>query len=109
VEGLVILAANFLVAVGKILDIILTIYMYIIIARALISWVNPDPYNPIVSFLYRVTEPVLYRIRKRLPSMGGLDLSPLIVLLIIFFLQKFAVNSILDLGYRMKLGLGGFP
>lgn len=104
-----ILAANFLVAVGKILDIILTIYMYIIIARALISWVNPDPYNPIVSFLYRVTEPVLYRIRKRLPSMGGLDLSPLIVLLIIFFLQKFAVNSILDLGYRMKLGLGGFP
>lgn len=109
VEGLVIIAANFLVAVGKVLDIILTIYMYIIIARALISWVNPDPYNPIVNFLNRVTEPVLYRIRKRLPAMGGLDLSPLIVLLVIFFLQKFAVNSILDLGYRMKLGMGGFP
>jgi len=105
----VIIAANFLVAVGKVLDIILTIYMYIIIARALISWVNPDPYNPIVNFLNRVTEPVLYRIRKRLPAMGGLDLSPLIVLLVIFFLQKFAVNSILDLGYRMKLGMGGFP
>ncbi|MRR58443.1 MAG: YggT family protein [Deltaproteobacteria bacterium] len=104
-----IIAANFLVAVGKVLDIILTIYMYIIIARALISWVNPDPYNPIVNFLNRVTEPVLYRIRKRLPAMGGLDLSPLIVLLVIFFLQKFAVNSILDLGYRMKLGMGGFP
>lgn len=109
VEGLVIIAANFLVAVGKVLDIILTIYMYIIIARALISWVNPDPYNPIVNFLNRVTEPVLYRIRKRLPAMGGLDLSPIIVLLVIFFLQKFAVNSILDLGYRMKLGMGGFP
>jgi len=105
----VIIAANFLVAVGKVLDIILTIYMYIIIAKALISWVNPDPYNPIVNFLNRVTEPVLYRIRKRLPAMGGLDLSPLIVLLIIFFLQKFVVNSILDLGYRMKLGMGGFP
>ena len=104
-----IIAANFLVAVGKVLDIILTIYMYIIIARALISWVNPDPYNPIVNFLNRVTEPVLYRIRKRLPAMGGLDLSPIIVLLVIFFLQKFAVNSILDLGYRMKLGMGGFP
>lgn len=103
------IAANFLIAIGKILDILLTVYMYIIIARALISWVNPDPYNPIVSFLYRITEPVLYQVRRRLPSMGGLDLSPLIVLLVIFFVQKFAVNSILDLGYRMKLGLGGLP
>jgi YggT family protein len=101
------IAANFLVAIGKVLDIILTIYMYIIIARAVISWVNPDPYNPIVSILYRTTEPVLFQIRKRLPAMGGLDLSPLIVLLAIFFLQKFAVASILDLGYRMKLGIGG--
>lgn len=101
------IAANFLVAIGKVLDIILTIYMYIIIARAVISWVNPDPYKPIVSILYRTTEPVLFQIRKRLPAMGGLDLSPLIVLLAIFFLQKFAVASILDLGYRMKLGIGG--
>jgi YggT family protein len=105
----VFIVANFLVAVGKLLDIILTIYMYIIIARAVISWVNPDPYNPIVSILYRTTEPVLFQIRKRLPVMGGLDLSPLIVLLVIFFLQKFAVASILDLGYRMKLGIGGLP
>jgi YggT family protein len=103
-EDKVFIAANFLVAIGKVLDIVLTIYMYIIIARALISWVNPDPYNPIVSFLYRVTEPLLFRIRRMLPAMGGLDLSPLIVLLAIFFLQKFAVNSILDLGYRLKLG-----
>lgn len=103
------IAANFLIAVGKVLDIVLTIYMYIIIARAVISWVNPDPYNPVVSILYRTTEPILYQIRKRLPSMGGLDLSPLIVLLAIFFLQKFAVTSILDLGYRMKLGIGGLP
>ena len=102
-------AANFLIALGKILDLILTIYMYIIIARALISWVNPDPYNPIVNFLYRITEPVLYQVRKRLPAMGGLDLSPLIVLLVIFFLQKFLVTSILDQGYRMKLNIGGFP
>jgi len=102
-------AANFLIAVGKILDLILTIYMYVIIARALISWVNPDPYNPIVNFLYRITEPVLYQVRKRLPAMGGLDLSPLIVLLVIFFLQKFVVISLLDQGYKMKLGTGGFP
>ncbi len=101
------IAANFLVTLGKMLDIILTIYMYVIIARALVSWVNPDPYNPIVSFLYRITEPVLGQVRKRLPVMGGLDLSPLVVLLVIFFLQKFVVVSLLDMGFRMKLSTGG--
>lgn len=103
------IAADFLVAIGRLMDIILTIYMYIIIARALISWVNPDPYNPIVSFLYRITEPVLGQVRKRLPGMGGLDLSPLLVLLAIFFLQKFVVVSLLDMGYRLKLSTGGLP
>lgn len=101
--------ANFLVAVARIFDILLTIYMYIIIARAILSWVNPDPYNPIVSFLYRATEPLLNRVRRILPDMGGMDISPLIVLLVIFFLQKFAVNSVYDLGYRLKMGMGGMP
>ncbi len=99
--------ANFLVAVAKLADILLTIYMYLIIGRAIISWVNPDPYNPIVSFLTRATEPVLERVRSRLPYLGGLDLSPMVVILIIIFLQKFAVDSLYDLGYRMKMG-GGF-
>lgn len=99
--------ANLLVAVARLADILLTIYMYLIIGRAIISWVNPDPYNPIVSFLNRVTEPVLDRVRSRLPNLGGLDLSPMVVILIIIFLQKFAVDSLYDLGYRMKMG-GGF-
>jgi YggT family protein len=99
--------ANFLNAVAYILNSILTIYMYVIVARAILSWVNPDPYNPIVSFLYRITEPVLYRIRRRLPPMGGLDLSPLIVLLAIVFLQKFLVTTIFELVSRLKFGLGG--
>ena len=99
--------ANFLNAVTYVLEFTLTIYMYIIIARAIISWVNPDPYNPIVSFLYRATEPVLYRVRKILPDMGGLDLSPLIVLLAIFFLQKFVINSLFELVNRLKFGIGG--
>lgn len=99
--------ANLLVAVARLSDILLTIYMYLIIGRAIISWVNPDPYNPIVNFLYRVTEPVLDRIRSKLPNLGGLDLSPMVVILIIIFLQKFAVDSLYDLGYRMKMG-GGF-
>ena len=99
--------ANLLNAVAYILNSILTIYMYVIIARAIISWVNPDPYNPIVNFLYRATEPVLRRVRRMLPEMGGLDLSPLIILLIIFFLQKFLVTTLFELVNRLKFGFGG--
>jgi YggT family protein len=101
--------ANFLLAVAKIADILLTIYLYILIARAIISWVNPDPYNPIVNFLYRSTEPVLSRVRRVLPDTGGLDLSPIVVLVAIYFLQSFLVRSIYDLAYKMKLGMGGMP
>ena len=101
--------ANFLNAVAYVLEFALNIYMYIIIARAILSWVNPDPYNPIVNFLYRVTDPVLYRVRRMLPDMGGLDLSPLIVLLAIFFMQKFLVSSIFELVNRLKFGSGVMP
>jgi len=101
--------ANFLNAVTYVLEFALNIYMYIIIARAILSWVNPDPYNPIVNFLYRVTDPVLYRVRRMLPDMGGLDLSPLIVLLAIFFMQKFLVSSIFELVNRLKFGSGVMP
>lgn len=98
-------AANFLTAVGRVLDIVLTLYMYVIIARALVSWVNPDPYNPIVNFLHKVTEPVLFQVRRRLPLLGGVDLSPLVVVLAIYFLKKFVVDSILQLGARMMLSM----
>jgi YggT family protein len=98
--------ANFINAIAYILDFSLNIYMYIIIGRAILSWVNPDPYNPIVRFLYRATEPVLYRVRRMMPDMGGLDLSPLIVLLAIFFMQKFVVSTLFELANRMKYGMG---
>lgn len=81
----------FLLALTKVLNFALYFYLYIIIARAIISWVNPDPYNPIVRFLYRTTEPVLSRIRRFLPDMGGIDLSPIIVIAVIFFLLAFPV------------------
>jgi YggT family protein len=93
--------ANFINALATILDVALNLYMWIIIIRALISWVNPDPYNPIVQFLYRITEPVLYPIRKRLPF-GQIDFSPIIVILIILFLQYFLVASLKDLAFRIK-------
>ncbi|RII25795.1 MAG: hypothetical protein CXR31_12340 [Geobacter sp.] len=101
--------ANFLIAVSKVADILLTIYMYVIIGRAIVSWVNPDPYNPIVRFLYRATEPLLSRVRRAIPDMGGLDLSPLVILLGIFFIQKFAITSIYELGFRLKMSGGGMP
>jgi YggT family protein len=93
---------NLLEALAAILNLGLTIYMWVIIARALLSWVNPDPYNPIVRFLYNVTEPVLGWVRRRVPIVfGGLDLSPILVLLAIIFLQKFLVGTLLDLAMRI--------
>ena len=93
---------NVLQALAIILDYVLWLYMWVIIARALISWVNPDPWNPIVQFLQRVTEPVLYPIRRRMGFAMGLDLSPIIALLVIIFLQVALVQSLKDLAYRMN-------
>lgn len=95
---------NLLSAAAYILDIILNIMTWLIIIRALISWVNPDPYNPIVQFLYKVTEPILYPVRKLLP-LGfriGIDLSPLIALLIIYFARSFLVRTLFDLSMRLR-------
>lgn len=96
--------SNILVGLAKVLDMALTIYFWIIIARALISWVNPDPYNPIVRFLYQITEPVLGRVRRFIPYMGGLDLSPLIVIFVIYFIQYAIIPSIIEAAIRLKTG-----
>ena len=94
--------SNFLIAMATILDYGLTIYLYIIIARAILSWVNPDPYNPIVRFLNAVTEPVLFRLRRRLPLFfGGMDFSPIIVILAIVFIQAFVVRSLFQMAARL--------
>jgi len=94
--------SNFIIALARVLDIGLSLYMWIIIAQAVISWVNPDPYNPIVRFLHSVTEPVLYNIRRRIPVyFGGLDFSPIIVILVIIFIQTFLVQSLMQLAARI--------
>ena len=91
-------SSNLIIALAKVIDIILTVYMWIIVARALISWVNPDPYNKIVIFLYRVTEPVLQPIRKIIPRHSRpIDFAPLVVLLIIIFLQYFLVQTMIQM------------
>ncbi|MEJ2068284.1 MAG: YggT family protein [Deltaproteobacteria bacterium] len=96
--------SNLILAVAKIIDYGLVIYMWIIIIRALISWVSPNPYNPIVRFLYRVTEPVLWRVRRVLPFGGGIgiDFSPLIVIFIIIFLRLFLVQTLAQLAQQLR-------
>ncbi len=94
--------SNLILALAWILDLALTVYMWILIIRALISWVNPDPYNKIVIFLYRVTEPVLGPIRRRLPRHNlPIDFAPLVVLLGILFLKYFLVATLMDLARRL--------
>lgn len=94
---------NLLEALAIIIHYILTIYMWLIIIRAVISWVNPDPYNPIVNFLYQTTEPVLYRVRRYLPFRGmAIDISPIIVFILIIFLDRFLVGTIQDIVMRLK-------
>lgn len=95
------LAGNILLALATVADWALTIYMWVIIVRALISWVNPDPWNPIVQFLDRATEPVLAPIRRRLGWGMGIDFSPLIVIGIIIFLQIAVVQTLRELAFRM--------
>lgn len=97
------IAANFVSALATILNYVLEIYTWVIIIRALISWVNPDPYNPVVQFLYKVTEPVLYPIRKLMRTYStGIDLSPLVAILIIMFLKQFLVSSLFELASRLR-------
>jgi YggT family protein len=96
-------ASNFVFALARLLEIVCWAYFWMIIARAVLSWVNPDPSNPIVRFLYRATEPVLRPIRDRLPTFQmGLDLSPMIVLLAIYFLESFLIGSLRDLAVSLR-------
>jgi YggT family protein len=93
-------ARELLLAIAWLVEYLLWAYMWVLIIRALISWVNPDPWNPIVQFLYRITEPVLRPVRQRLP-MTGIDFSPIIVILAIMFLQRFLVPVLVQTAYRL--------
>ncbi len=98
--------ANLLLALAKIADILLTFYMWIVIISALISWVNPDPYNPIVRFLHAVTDPVLRPIRRVIGyRLGAIDISPMVVILAILFVKYFLIQSLIELAYKLKGGI----
>ncbi|MFN3534162.1 MAG: YggT family protein [Desulfatiglandales bacterium] len=94
--------SNLLIAIAKIIDIALSLYMWVVIIRAIISWVSPDPYNPIVRILSSLTDPIFYAIRRRLPlTFGAFDLSPIIVILLIIFLQNFLPTTLIQLASKM--------
>lgn len=96
--------ANLLQAVAAVLNVVLTLYFWIVIISALLSWVNPDPYNPIVRILRNLTEPVFNQVRRWLPftMIGGIDLSPIIVLLAIQFVKIFLVQSLMEMAMGMR-------
>ena len=100
-------AGNFLTALASVLHLLLQAYIWVVIIRALISWVNPDPWNPIVQMLNRLTDPLLEPIRRRMFRMMGyggmgIDLSPLLLIAAIYFLDFFLVGTLTDLGMRMR-------
>jgi YggT family protein len=96
---------DLLISIATILDYLLGFYKWIVIISALLSWVNPDPYNPVVRFLYSVTEPVFRPIRRLIGyRLGPIDISPLIVILVIIFIQSFLVRTILKVGYKFGGG-----
>ena len=94
---------NFFSALAQVLNVILTLYYWLILIRALISWVNPDPWNPVVQFLHRATEPILEPIRRTIPMVHfGFDFSPLIAFVIVIFLKSFLVGTLMDMAVRLK-------
>lgn len=98
------IVGNFLNALAIVLYYVLHLYMWVIIVRAVLSWVSPDPYNPIVRFIHNVTEPVLFQVRRWLRlGYGGIDFSPILVVLAILFLQEFIVKSLAGLASRLIL------
>ena len=85
---------SLIIALARVVELVFTVYIFIVIARALISWVSPDPYNPIVRFLHNLTDPALYRLRRLMPflQVGGLDLSPIALLILLSVVQQLVVG-----------------
>ncbi len=92
-----------ILAFAQVVDLVITLYTFIIIGRVIISWVNPDPYNPIVRFLHNATEPVFYRIRRVVPLVfGGFDLTPIVLLVGLTFLQRVIKAGLVQLAYTIS-------
>ncbi len=93
---------NFITALATIINLVLQLYIFIVLGRVIISWVNADPYNPIVRFLKQATDPVLTKIQRYIPPMGGIDFAPMALLLAIYFLQSFLVQTLMRIGQSLQ-------
>ncbi len=95
---------NFFIALAKVLDVVIQLYLWIIVIQALLSWVSPNPFNPIVRILNSLTYPLYYPIRRYIPTVVGMiDFTPFIAMLLLLFLKYFLVSSL----FRLGLHLGG--
>jgi len=93
---------NLLITIGKLLNFAIGVYIWLIIIRALLSWFNPDPFNKFVQLLHDITEPVLRPVRRLLPVNLGIDISPIIIIILLYFTQSFIARTIIDLGVRLR-------
>lgn len=94
--------ANLIEAIASVLGIVFQIFWWLLLLRVLVSWVNPSPFNPIVQFLYRSTEPILDPIRRSLPPLGMIDLSPIVAFILLVFLQRFLIQTLLDIANHLR-------
>ena len=94
--------ANLFLAIADLLDIVITLYIWIVVIRVILSWISFDPYSPVVQFLVQATEPVLAKIRRFLPYVGGFDLSPLVLLIGLSLAESFLVNTFRDLAFALR-------
>ena len=93
---------NLIASIAQLLDAVFTIYTWVLVIRVLASWVSPDPFNPVMHFLTRVTDPVLEPLRRVIPPLGMLDISPIVAFLLLRAIQSFLVRSLLDLSLRLR-------
>jgi len=97
------IVGNFLIALAYVLNMIIPLVYWLVIIRAIISWFSPDPYNTLVQLLYKLTEPILYPFRRLIPVYNiGIDISPILAILALVFLQKFLVTSLYQLGALLR-------
>ena len=96
--------SNLLIAVADLLGWVIQFFIIVIIARAVISWVDADPYNGLVRFIHAVTEPLLSPIRKLMPPwrLNGIDFSPMVAILILYFLRTFLISTLYDLANHLR-------
>lgn len=86
----------FIKSIAVVLNLIISFYLFAIIVQAILSWVYPDPFNPVVRFLHNITEPIYRPLRRKIPLFyGGIDFSPMFVIIILIFLREFLVNVLL--------------